>query len=223
MKYRLILIAGFLVVVLTGCFQETAENFSTFQVQLPIYARHSYVDKEAPAKDRDFTTLYEYKEYDENKSRIDKAELYQFSYWIDELNIEDGSSNGRIFDPEKIEDDGKLQLTYVKFYVQFARLKTGFYNEKDLDSSHFEPDPSQPKLLLAEYKNPYLKDYYKTPKNIIDVNDEIGKKLEKMLKEKPYFYFIDEWGPVVGYENSKYTFPYVESRFDLVIRLGVKL
>lgn len=212
-KIKYIMI-GCLALFLTSCFQDTINNFDSLYVQLPIYARKKLVNRKVPSNDVEFKNLHEYSEYRTYKERIKKAEFVQFTYWIDSLVLE----NNCVFNPEVDKD---LTFEYIRFYVQIAKCIGG--NEESLDSLDFIPDPAQSKILLAEYLRPKMIDFYKTPKNIIQLPESSARILDSLLKVKPYFYIYDEYGKVVGETNPKYNFPYMESRYDLVIRYDITL
>ncbi len=75
------------------------------------------------------------------------------------------------------------------------------------------------KYLLGEFKNVKVKDYYRIP-HIIPVPDEVAVLAENITKKNPPdFYTIAEYGKITSGGSGR--FPYIDSRFDLVIQLKV--
>jgi hypothetical protein len=212
-KVNYILIAC-LALFLTSCFQDTINSFDSLYVQLPIYARKKHIDRKAPSIDVEFKNLHEYSEYKTYEKRIKKAEFVQFTYWIDSMVL----ANHRVFNPVLDKD---LAFEYIRFYIQIAKCIGP--NDESLDSNDFVPDPANGKILIAEYIRPKIVDFYKTPKNIIELPDSTARLLDVLLRAKPYYYLTDEYGPVVGQTGVKVNFPYIESRYDLVIRYDITL
>jgi hypothetical protein len=180
-----------------------------------MYARKKHFDRKVPSADTEFKNLHEYKEYRDNENRIKKAEFVQFSYWIDSLVL----PNNQIYDPVRDKD---LTFEYIRFYVQIAKCKNPGM-EQSLDSNYFEPYPNQRKILLAEYIRPKVVDFYKTPENIIQIPDSTAQILDVLLRENPYYYFVDEYGKMVGQTAPIINFPYMESRYDLVVRYSIAM
>lgn len=199
---------------LGSCIQDTINKFETFTVQLPVYFKTEHINKVAPDTSIDFTNLYQYEEYNDNKGKIDAAEVYQLNYRIDSLILE----NGIPFDPTK--DD--LQFDSVSFMLKFARPKPG-KSEYSTNPDDFEPDPNSKLFILGEYKNVKVKDYYKTSYNIIEVPEENAFAISEALKITPYFYIYSQYSHVTGKAGQDAIFPYVLAKYDLVIRLKVKL
>lgn len=211
MKYIMI---GCLALFLTSCFQDTIDNFDSLFVQLPIYARKKHTDRKVPSSDVEFKNMHEFAEYRTYKNRIKKAEFVQFTYWLDSLVLE----NHQVFNPIRDKD---LAFEYVRFYIQIAKCIGP--NDQSLDSNDFIPDPEHSRILLAEYIMPKVVDFYKTPKNIIQLPDNSARLLDSLLRVKPYYYLTDEYGRIVGQTVPKINFPYMESRYDLVIRYDITL
>lgn len=212
-KIKYILICC-LALVLTSCFQDTIDSFDSLYVQIPIYARTKHIDRKAPSLDVEFRNLNEFPEYRKYKNRIKKAEFVQFTYWIDSMVME----NNHIFNPVQDKD---LTFEYIRFYIQIAKCIGP--DDQSLDSNNFIPDPEHQRVLLAEYVMPKMVDFYKTPKNIIQLPDNTARQLDSLLRIKPYFYLTNEYGKVVGQTVPKVNFPYIESRYDLIIRYDLAL
>ncbi len=135
-----ILISIILVMFLNSCIQDTITKFETFTVQVPVFFKSDHIDKASPDTSIDFTNLYEYKEYNDNKGRIDAAEIFQINYRIDSLVLE----NGKVFDPKT----DNLEFDYISFRLKFAKPKAG-KSEFSTDSLDFEPDNSTPLYILV--------------------------------------------------------------------------
>ena len=89
----------------------------------------------------------------------------------------------------------------------------------------FKHDPLRIKYLLGEFRNVKVKDYFRIP-HVIQVSDAVSKVLETAAKaeNRQEFYTTAEYSRAVGQPvGTKRKFPYIDSRFDLVIRLELKL
>jgi hypothetical protein len=209
---KIYLLISFLVLILLSCVTQTVDDFSSFTVQLPIFFTSDYPNRAAPDTSVDFSTLYKYKEYKDNKGKIDKSEIYQFNYRIDSLVLQ----NGKNFDPAT----DNIVFEYIKFKLVFAKPK---YNEESLDSNDFTMDKSKGEYLLGEYKNADMKDYYKQSKNIIGVSDSISVLISELLKNNPYFFIITEYSKIKGSNQQTDVFPFIRAKFDIVVRLKITL
>lgn len=200
--------------VLSSCIQDTINKFETFTVQLPVFFKTDHIDKVAPDTSIDFTNLYQYQEYNDNKGKIDVAEVYQLNYRIDSLILEDGTP----FDPANSE----LSFDSVYFMLKFARPKPGA-SEYSTNPDDFEPDPNSKLFILGEYKNVKVRDYYRTSYNIIEVPEANAFAISEALKTTPYFYIYTQYSHVTGKYPNDAVFPFIRAKYDLVIRLKVKL
>lgn len=203
-----------IMLFLSSCIQDTINKFETFTVQLPVYFKTEHINKIAPDTSIDFTNLYQYSEYNDNKGKIDAAEVYQLNYRIDSLILE----NGIPFDPTK----DTLQFDSISFLLKFARPKPG-KSEYSTNPDDFEPDPNSKLYILGEYKNVKVKDYYRMAYNIIEVPEENAYAISEAMKITPYFYIYSQYSHVTGKEGKNAIFPFVRAKYDLVIRLKVKL
>lgn len=194
-----------------SCYTDTIDELSSFKVQIPIYFHSESYQKASPDTSMDFSNLNEYASYRENKDRVKKAEVYQFNYWVDSLVLE----SGKVYDPATDE----IIIDRLVFYLQFAEPITSDVNSTNPED--FMPDPISEKFVLGEYNNVNLTQYWRNPEHIIDVPEPVALKISETLKEKPYFYIYTEAGHVNGAERT--VFPYIKSRFDLVVRLDVEL
>lgn len=202
-----------LSIALNSCFTDVAEGIRNFRFQLPLYFYVNYVDKSIPDTSRIFANLNDYEEFRKNKERLDGAEIVQFNYWIDSLVY----ANKVPFDPSK----DTLVIENVRFYLVFARPKVGVTNP--LDSSDFEPDSTLPTFLLGEFKNIDVANFYRKPYHIYVVSTEISQVLTEVVRNRPYFYLISEYGKVKGQVTPKKYFSLINVRFDVVIRFVVSL
>lgn len=198
----------------SSCVTDTINKFETFTVQIPIYFKADHVGKGIPDTSLDFTNLYKYDEYNSNKNKINKAEIYQLNYRIDSLIKEDST----VYNPN-IDD---LEFEFVSFKLKFAKPKPG-KNEYSLDSADFEKDDTEPLYILGEYQNVKVKDFYKKAKNIIQVPEANAKAISDLLKTRPYFYIEAQYSKLKGQDKPKIKFPFIRARYDLVVRLEIKL
>lgn len=193
-------------VILGGCYSDTVDSFSNFTVQVPIYFHSDHFDKAAPDTSLDFVNLNDYSEYTDNKAKIDRALVYQFNYCIDSLVIDEGV----VYDPAV----HTIQFDFIRFYLVFAK-GNGF--------GGYTPDYAKAKYLLGEYLNVDVRDYFRTPKHIIEIGDDLGSVISQTLKENPQFFIVSEYSREKNQTGEFRYFPFVRGRYDLVIRLKVKI
>lgn len=199
------------LIFLSSCYTETIEELSSFKVQVPVYFYSESYGKASPDTSVDFSNLNEYDTYRDNKDRVKKAEVYQFNYWMDSLILE----GGKVYNPE--EDD--IVIDRLVFYLQFALPVGGNPNSTNPDD--FIPDPESEIYVLGEYENVNVAEYWRNPEFIKSIDEDVAVLISETLKDKPYFYLFTESGRVNG--QTETVFPYIKSRFDLVIRLDVEL
>ncbi len=205
----------FVLLFITSCYTDTVDSFSKFTVQIPIYFYDYSNNRKAPSFTKDFTNLYEYAEYKDNKDRIDLAEIYQFTYWIDSLVHPETKLP---FNPATDE----MIFDYVKYTIIFLKPKSPFLIESQ-DPNDFEVNPDYPEFVIADKKNVKVTDYYRTPKNIMLVDELEAKKISDILKSNPAFYIVTGYSKYQGQTQDTVYFPLMNVRSDLVIRLTVKL
>lgn len=203
-----------LIVVLAGCYTDTINKLETFSIQVPIFFRAPFVDRSAPDTSVDFSNLFEYPEYDENRKRLARAEILQLNYRVDSLVYEDGT----IFDPAT----DNLEFDYIRYSFQFAKPKFG-KSIYSLDPDDFEPDPLEPRVVLGEYKDVVMRDYYREANKILDVPSTTASVLSDGLKSRPYFFVYTEYSKVKGQTTDEFGFKLIKSNFDVILRLEVKL
>lgn len=202
-----------LSVMLGGCYSDTVDSFSTFTFQFPVNLNSTYLDRDVPDISKDFSNLYKYDEYYENRDKINKAYAIQFNYWMDSLVLP-----GDIpFDPE-VHD---TEFEFVRYKLIFARPKDG--NIFSEDSSNFEPDPTIEAFELGTFYNVKVKDFYRNPSHILDVPDVVSAKISEYLRTKPFFFVVSEYSKLKGQGTDPYEFPFMKTRFDIIIRFEVKL
>ncbi len=210
---KLIKVLLFSFYLLISCSTDFINSVQNFRFQIPFYFYVNYFDKSIPDTSRIFANLNEYKEFTKNKSRLEKAEIIQFNYWIDSLVF----GNNQPFDPQK----DTLVIENVKFTLVFARPKAGVSNPRD--TSDFEPDTSLPSFLLGKFLHVDVSDFYRKPHHIYLINTEISQVLTEVVKHRPYFYLMSEYGKVRGQTTAKKYFSLIFVRFDVVIRFTVTL
>lgn len=211
MKKLFIILSLLIIPIITGCYTDTIEEMSSVKFQIPIYFHQDYHNKNVPDTSDEFSNLYEYETYTQNKDRVKKAEVFQFNYWVDSLVLE----NGTVYDP----DIHELSVEYLRFYIIFAEPKSPELEKSKDPDDFYIPDDAE-RYILGEYNTIDVSAYYRNPEFIIDVEEETSSIISDLLKNKPYFYVVTETGPING---GDYTFPFIKSRFDLVIRLDVEI
>lgn len=208
-KYIIILLA----IILSGCYTDTINKLETFSIQIPVFFTGPFEDRAAPDTSVDFSNLYQYPEYEENRDRISKAEILQMNYRIDSLIYEDG----RVFDPAT----DNLEFEFIRYSFQFAMPKSG--NIYSTNPEDFVPDPSKPKVILGEFTNVKIKDYYRMANRIMEVPTTSAKTISDGLKVHPYFFVYTEYSKVKGQVEEEFGFKLIKAKFDLILRLEVKL
>ncbi len=190
----LVFAACVLPVFITGCYTDTIDSFSKFTVQLPLHFTAKWRNKFAPDVSTDFTDLNTYKEYRDNKEKIQSTIFYQFAYWIDSLRTEPG-------DPTI----DQVEFEFVKYYL------------------YFEGEPESAKRLIGQFNNVKVKDYFRIP-HVLEVPDAVAQDIAKVAKTNPRFFTIAEYSAPAGQPaGTKRSFPHIDSRFDVVVRLELKL
>ncbi len=208
-KYILLVI----LVLLSGCYTDTINKIETFSIQIPIFFTGPFTDRSAPDTSVDFSNLYQYPEYEENRNKISKAEILQMNYRIDSLVYEDGS----IFDPSN--DD--LEFEFIRYSFQFSKPKNG--NIYSTNPDDFIPDPNEERIVLGEFRDVKIKDYFRQAKQIIEVPKTSAVIISEGLKTRPYFFVYTEYSKVKGQTEDEFKFKLIKAKFDIVLRLEVKL
>lgn len=199
--------------ILCACSTDFIDSVQNFRFQIPFYFYVNYFDKSIPDTSMVFANLNNYEEFTKNKSRLEKAEIVQFNYWIDSLVY----GNGKPFDPKA----DTLVIENVRFLLVFAKPKPGIINPKD--TSNFEPDTTLPTFLLGEFYNVDVSDFYRKPHHIYLISTEISQVLTEVVRNRPYFYLFSEYGKVKGQTTPKKYFSLIFVRFDIVIRFTVSI
>jgi hypothetical protein len=75
------------LIMLTSCYTQTIADFSTFTIQVPVYFYDKSTNRRTPSQSFDFSNLNTNSEFLKNKEKVNRAEVFQFSYWIDSLVI----------------------------------------------------------------------------------------------------------------------------------------
>lgn len=211
-KIKLILILATYASMLffNGCYTDTINKFSTFALQIPLLFNSSHTERWAPDTSYDDANLNQYQEYRDNKDKIDKAEFLDFNYRIDSLVYEDFQGNVKIYDPKAANPD-VIGFDTVQFFLKF-------------------PSGYTPKI--GEFLNKNVAEYYRKAHNIIAVNSDSAKIISDAVKHYPDFQIVSIYSKVKingvyqdwpNAQNKKHHFPYVLGKYDLIIRLQVKL
>lgn len=199
-------------IMLSGCYQNTVDSFSSFNFQMIVKLNTKYLNRSVPSQSLDFSNLNKYEDYHKNKERIKKSQLLQFNYWIDSLVLE----NNKPYDP----NTDLLQLDYIIYTLVFARPIAGNVNSEN--PNDFEPDPTIPEYELGRFTNVNIRDYYRKAHQIKEISKEISDQISEHILRNPYFYIKTTYGNVAG-SLDKYHFPLIYANFDLNIRFTVDL
>ncbi|MBX3044520.1 MAG: hypothetical protein KIT33_10735 [Candidatus Kapabacteria bacterium] len=201
-----------MAVIVSGCYTDTINKLQTFSIQIPIFFNAPFLDRAVPDTSVDFSNLYEYPEYEENRQKISKAEILQINYRIDSLVYGDGT----IFNPATDE----LEFHFIKYSFQFAKPKPG-RSIYSFDPNDFEPDPNEPVVILGQYDDVKIADYYREAKRILDIPETTAQVLSEGLKTRPYFYIYTEYSRVKGPNSDE--FQLIQANFDVILRLEINL
>ncbi len=221
MKRPLIIILSSILisaaVFFSSCAIESIDALSTFTFQFTLIFDSDHFDKGAPDTSWDFTHLEDYKEYRDNKGRINEAKILHLNYWIDSLILE----RGGVFDPDT---SAPVEFEFIRYSLQFAKLKPG-RDSNSRNINDYEPDSLEVVHLLVEFSNVNIKDFYRNPGHIIIVPERAALLISEALKTKPYFFTITEYSRLKDQppEESKRRFPLIQARYDMVIRFDVDL
>lgn len=210
-KASFLLLALFMV----SCYTRTIDDLSEFTVQIPIYFYDNAQDRKVPNISLDFTNLYKYDEYKKNKDRIDRAIIYQFSYWIDTLVHPETK---KPFNP-KTDEMIFNKITYKMVFIKPIDPS----NYESQNPADFIVNPDYEPFIIKEFNNAKVTDFYKNPKNIVEISEIEAMKISDALKKNPYFFIVSEYTKYQGQVVDTAYFPLLHIRADLIVRLTVKL
>lgn len=218
-KLTFIALAAFLSIAFllpqTGC----VEPFTSFTIQIPVNFQSEHPDRFAPDTSMDFINLNEYDEYQDNKDRISQANIKHFNYWINELQLSDGTWIDATMNDVVVFD-------FIRFYFLYGRPKDGSGNYDPLDSAYYEIDPTEDPILLGEFLDVDVAEYFRQAHHVEFVADSIAGIISEALRERPAFYIKTEYSKCsdqdIQTEPKRY-FPFVGARYDLVIAITAEL
>jgi hypothetical protein len=203
------------IILLPSCYTDTVEDLSQFTFQLPVFFYERSVNRQCPSASWDFTNLNKYSEYRSNKKRIEKAEMFQFAYWLDTLVL---PITQKPFNPKT----DNIIFDKVTYSIRFAKPK-GPGLETSLNPNDFVVDNAYEPYLIGEFLNVNASEYYRSPRHIVSFPEERAKVISKVLKNTPYFFIVSEYTKYQNQPADTVKFPYLEARCDLVIRFQIKL
>lgn len=213
MKSLIIILSAVLSLTVSSCVVDTVDSLSEFTFQIPINFGADYLDRTSPDTSFDFSHLLNYETYRENKEQISEAIIYQLNYRIDSLVLEDGVPFG--------PNSPDLVFDRIAYKLQFGKSKLG--NTNSTEPNDYIPDPDSPKYELGEFVNVSIRDFYRRSDHIMQVPESTASVISETLKNKPYFYIITEYSKVKGQIEDEVHYPFINSKFDVIIRLKVKL
>jgi hypothetical protein len=214
-KSMILLILLLIILTLPSCYTDTVNNFTTFTIQIPVYFYDKSTNRKVPSIGYDFSNLYKYDEYKKNKERINRAELFQFAFWVDSLII---PGSNKPFDPKNDE----MIFDSIKYTLVLLKPKPG-KSEYSQDPFDFDLDSTFLPFNIGDFHNVKISEYYKNPKHIINLPEEEAIKLSNALKSRPYFFIVSEYSRYQNQPQDTSYISYLEIRTDLVIRLSVNL
>ncbi|OGU58352.1 MAG: hypothetical protein A2X64_10075 [Ignavibacteria bacterium GWF2_33_9] len=220
MLNKLLTIIKYTVVVsflltLTSCYTQTIEDFSTFTVQVPVYFYDKSYVRRTPSQGFDFTNLNTNTEFVNNKDRINRAQVFQFSCWIDSLVF---PVTNKPFNPNEDE----LIISRIRYLIQFAKPKDPSL-EFSNNPNDFVIDYSIAPFVVGDFQDVKVSEYYKNPYHIVTVDEDRAVEMSDRIKTMPYFFLISEYSRYENQPADTIYFPYSEIRADLVIRLTVNI
>ncbi len=206
---------------LWGCYGQTVDSFKTFTFEFPVFFHAEYHNKLTPDTSFDFVNMYEYDQYKDNVDKINKAELLSFNYRIDSMIFRDPvTEQDIVFNPVLHKD--LIEFVNIKFYIIFAKPKSPEL-KGSLDSADYVVDPDREPYLLGEFHNVEVSDYYRYAHHIENIDKTVAKVLEDALQNQPYFYILTEYSKIKNQTAERRIFPYISSRYDLIIRFSVNI
>lgn len=219
-KISLISLLAFATIVVAGCYTDVVDNFKTWSFQIIVEFDPEYVGRNFPCDKLEFNNLNEFDEYKSNHEKIKSAEIVQFNYWIDSLEIFNGHQFNKITDT--------IVFDYVRYSLVFAKLKSGYTDATSLDSTHYEPDLSKEEFELAQYPlngedGVNASTYWRDPSHIVLFSEERAKVISNLLKNTPSYYIRTQYGNCVYNGATINTIKYIKARFDLALRVTVEL
>jgi hypothetical protein len=213
MKTFLTILIAISSLTVNSCVVDTVDSLSEFTFQIPVNFGADYLDRTSPDTSFDFSHLLKYDAYRENKDKISEALVYQLNYRIDSLVLEDGVPFG--------PGCNDLVFESIAYKLQFG--KSLFGNTNSTNPNEYIPDPDSPIYELGEFVNVSVREFYRRSDHILEVPGSTASVISETLKRKPYFYIITEYSKIVGQTEETVSFPFINSKFDVIIRLKVKL
>ena len=127
----LTLLLACVATAISGCYTDTVDAVSTFDLQVPIQLKFDFKNKQAPDTATDHVNLLDYAVYRDNQADLHRATAYQLAFWIDSLK---GSA--------AIDD---VEFKFIEFHIQFP------------DGSPMLPLARFDNVKASEfYKNPHI-------------------------------------------------------------------
>lgn len=204
-----------LIEFITSCYTQTINDLSTFTVQVPVYFYDKASKRMIPFSGFNFTNLNTYEQFVKNKDKVDRAEIYQFSYWIDSLVI---PFKNKPFNPAEDE----MIFERIRYLIMFAKPKKPS-SEFSKNPNDFEIDSTVEPFIIGDFNQVKVSEYYRNPFHIVSVPENRAKEISNIIKSKPYFFLVSEYSKYSGQPTDTTFIPYLEVRADLVIRLTVKI
>jgi hypothetical protein len=199
----------------SSCYTETINDFSTFTIQVPVFFYDKSNNRRTPSQGLDFTNLNTNAEFVKNKAKVNRAEVYQFSYWIDSLVI---PGSNKPFNPAVDE----LMFERIRYMIMFVKPKSSAV-EFSKDPNDFVLDNTIEPFIVGDFKNVKVSEYYKNPFHIVSIPDDRASEMSSTIKKQPYFFLVTEYSKYLNQPTDTIYFPWLEVRADIVIRLTVNL
>ena len=169
-------------------------NVADVALQLTINFDPTFENRAVPDSSIEVVNLEDYPEYNDNKDKIEDAEILHFNYSIKDIKTSDS------LPIDSIEFDRIAFYLIPTFTDGGARI------------------PGQ-RYLLGEFTDVKISEYYKTAQHIIEVGDDVGELIAEQIKETPYFIFVTEYSEMKGENRSNY-FDYIDAHVDMVVRVS---
>lgn len=185
----------------------SVDSLETFSFQYTVNFEDERTYEKVPNESVDMTNLNDYAEYRDNKDKIIKSEILHFNFWIDSL-VYDKFGVEVPFDPKENVDERTISFDFVKFWITFDH------------DEYFE---------LATFEDVDIRDYYRNPFHINEINTETRKAVLEKLKNNPIFYTKSEFSIIniedTGLEQQydTLTVPFLKYKTDCVLRFEVDL
>ena len=222
MKKKILILSSLLalVVLISSCYQSAVDSFSEWTFQIIVEFKPDYIGRHFPCDNLEYNNLNQFEEYKANKDKIKSADIVQFNYWVDSLQIVKGV-------PFNYNTD-VCTFDSIRYSLVFAKLKSGYTDSTKTDSIYYQPNYERGEFEIAKYplpgeQNVNAKEYWRNPSHIVSVSEERAQVISEILKYSPSYYIRTQYGNCTYNGSTINNISFIKAHFDLAIRFTVKL